>query len=541
MKSWSIKTKLIAIILTTIVGLLVVFSFVLIDKRKTMVDDRNAKVQNLVQIAHQIVNNYYEGASIRSQYGEDEAKSFALLELRKLRYGKDDYFWINDLNYTMVMHPFKPELETTNVQKVKDSNGELLFEKFVTLATSKKEGFVSYYWPMPGKDKGVEKTSYIKLFEPWGWIIGTGVYLDDVNEAFYNSLIKLIAGGLVISMIIILPLIYLRIDLLNLLGGEPKLAVETTKRIAVGDLKEDIPDPKGESLLHYMNEMQTQLRSIIKTVNRETYTVLNCSRDLLDASVATYERSEKQNEAAQAIASSVEQMAVSISHIADNTKEGLHIVETSIDISNNGRAVIKDTSSGIEKLTEAVYNSSVTIKQLKDSIDNIDTVVKTIKDIAEKTNLLALNAAIEAARAGEYGRGFAVVADEVKKLSEMTRTSTTEITQIVTTIQKETLDVVTKMDTSVEYAKIGLSQSKQLDNAIQKILDQTNQVAEIMASINDSIQEQSTVGNDIASRIETIAHMVDENAIEVSKTKQSATQLKDLSQHLRDTVTFFKL
>ncbi len=163
---------------------------------------RQQELKGLIETAVSLVNDQY-AQSKSGAISETEAKSRAAAEIGKLRYQGDNYFWINDLHPTMVMHPTRPDLNGKDLTAIKDPNGFALFVAFAKIAQGQGGGFVDYMWPKPGFDKPVQKTSYVTLFSPWGWVIGTGVYNDDIVAEHDHALRTAAGTGVPIVLLVI--------------------------------------------------------------------------------------------------------------------------------------------------------------------------------------------------------------------------------------------------------------------------------------------------------------------------------------------------
>jgi methyl-accepting chemotaxis protein len=231
----SLNGRLVATILATLFALAALFAGVLYTERSLLLQDRQEKVRSLVEAAVGVVA-FYETEARAGKLPLEVAQTAALATVRMMRYDNSEYFWINDLSPRILMHPVKPELDGQDMSTLKDPNGKLLFNEFVAVVKKDGKGFVDYYWPKPGAQDPVAKISYVAGFAPWGWIIGSGIYLDDVNRIFRDEAMKFLLWGLIVASIIALPLILLRANLLRLLGGDPQVAVAAARRIAAGDL-----------------------------------------------------------------------------------------------------------------------------------------------------------------------------------------------------------------------------------------------------------------------------------------------------------------
>ncbi len=540
-KGLTLRTKLLAMTAVTIAALGVLFFVLLVNEKSQMLEDRQAKVRNLVEVAHATAA-HFEKSARDGQISMDDAKQRAAAAIRNMRYDKVEYFWINDLQDLMVMHPIKPELEGKKLDQLKDKNGKLLFLEFNKVVNAKGAGFVDYLWPKPGSDEGVPKISYVMGFAPWGWVIGSGIYVDDVDAKFRADAVKLGIWGLLIGGFIAVSLLILSRNIIRTLGGDPSLASAITQRIASGDLATPVDCDANDktSLLANIRTMQETLRNMIASIVSNAEQVASAADQLLHASEAVADRASQQSDAASSMAASVEEMAVSIDRVRENAAEAHGISQTAGSLSQEGASVIHHAASEMRKISEAVQSSSQIVEELGRQSDQITSIVNTIKEIADQTNLLALNAAIEAARAGEQGRGFAVVADEVRKLAERTSLSTTEIAGMVSKIQTGTRNAVDSMQAGVEQVTNGVALANQAGESINQIRDGASRVTDVVNGISESIAEQSTAGNEIAQKLETIAQMSEESALAVRQTSDAARHLQSLSASLHQTVARFR-
>ena len=251
--------------------------------------------------------------------------------------------------------------------------------------------------------------------------------------------------------------------------------------------------------------------------------------------------SEFQSEAANAMASAVEKMTVSIDQIAENAGEVRRVSDHSTSLAGEGGKIVRHVVDDMVKTNQAVMNTAQTVQELGVQSDQIQSVVKVIKEIADQTNLLALNAAIEAARAGEQGRGFAVVADEVRKLAERTGRSTQEIAEMIAKIRASTGNAIAEMVATVEMVKAGSLLAEKAGDSIVEINGGVARVLDGVEDISSSIQEQSLASREIAINVEKVAQMSGENSEAVKDVFGSVENLETLSRALEQSVKHFQI
>jgi methyl-accepting chemotaxis protein len=542
MSKMTLRSKLNGLIAVTVLGLCILSTIVLIGERNQLLVDRQEKVRNLVEAAQAAVG-HYEKQAAGGKLSQDEAKKQAADAVRSMRYNKDDYFWINDQNAVIVMHPIRPELDGKDLSDFKDKNGKRIFTEFARTVKTSGAGFVDYVWPKPGFKEEVPKISYVKGSESWGWVIGSGIYIDDVDALFWRNALKLLGWIVLIGGGIAVALTLIARNVVKTIGGDPLDVSWITQRIATGDLSSEVVCTPGDttSVLAGMKEMQRTLRAMIGDITRGSEQLSTASEQLLKASEEVARRSQQQSESASSMAAAVEEMTVSIDQVGENAREAHHISVHSGDLSNQGTQVIQKAAAEMNSIAGTVRASSSIIEDLGRQSDQITSIVNTIREIADQTNLLALNAAIEAARAGEQGRGFAVVADEVRKLAERTSRATTEIAGMVETIQRGTHNAVDSMEDGVKQAGLGVELAGQAEVSITEIRDGAQRVMQVVNNISEAIREQGTASRDIAKNIEHIAQMSEESARAVNETAEAARHLQRLSSSLSISVSRFKL
>lgn len=267
-----IQTKTKLLMLVALVGVAVSIVVSLYNLRHNLLEDRKQKVRNVVETVHGMVA-YYHAEQLAGHLDEAAAQKIAMSVVKKLRYDQNEYFWINDMQNRMVMHPIKPSMDGTDLSGLKDAKGKAFFGEFIDIVKKSGSGFTDYYWPKPGSDQPVPKLSFVRGFEPWGWVIGTGIYLEDVDqEMIAQSKVQALIALLIFAL-----LIPFAVSLSRDLSRSIKLVVEATDKLAEGDFDHcNVAVLKNEmgDILNSTLRVQGSLQSMRASVNQLTEAAL---------------------------------------------------------------------------------------------------------------------------------------------------------------------------------------------------------------------------------------------------------------------------
>lgn len=357
-----------------------------------------------------------------------------------------------------------------------------------------------------------------------------------IQQASLGSLIALIGG--------VLLAVGFALWIANRIAQRLNGAVSIAQRIAAGDLltttTASTRDEVGQ-LITAMNSMRLALFQAITNIRHNAETLAQESRQLNQVASTMRASTDLQSEAATSIAANIEELTVSINHIADITQESAALAGKSDEQATLGRQTTDALQSQVEQIAGTIDNTAQQISRLETESEQIAQIVTVIRDIAEQTNLLALNAAIEAARAGESGRGFAVVADEVRKLSERTANSTQEITAVVSSIRQVVQGVVHDIQSGVALSHQGLEKAQQSGAAIADMHEMAIKLSALVKDIDWALREQSTAATDVAQRVEKISTMAQETNDASQTSAQAADELSQIAEQMRSAVANFKV
>lgn len=499
-------------------------------------EEREAGIRQVVDIAFNLMREYDERIQ-KGEFSEAEGKKRYIDRINKMRYNKDDYFWVNDMNPRMVFHPIKKELNGKDLSENKDPNGKKIFVEMVKVCTQSGEGFVAYEWPKPGFEKPVPKISFVRVYKPWGWMVGSGVYIDDI-EVHVNQARIGVLGGMLTAILVALGLGFV-------VGGLYKKSLsEVVQKMDNAELNTQFNSNRKDEI----GALQRSFDNFVKNI-RETLVQVSDSSAAVSQATSEIKRSteelaagsQQQSSQAREVATAVAEMTSTISENSKNANVTTATARQAKEAAVSGGNVVKDTISGMKEIADVVIRSAETVRTLGRSSDQIGEIVSVINDIADQTNLLALNAAIEAARAGDQGRGFAVVADEVRKLAERTTKATKEIETMIRNIQTETKHAVNSMEVGTKKVNDGITLADKAGESLQEIVTVSQDVTDMVVQIATASAAQTSASEQINRNIEGINSVAQESSKGAQEIARTAETLNHLTAQLEELLDQFHL
>ncbi|MCK6405134.1 MAG: methyl-accepting chemotaxis protein [Rhodocyclaceae bacterium] len=393
------------------------------------------------------------------------------------------------------------------------------------------------------KDTGGWKTVQ-REFAPWGFTAVASYPVAEAEAVSRERMVSIIvAGVLACAVLIAMMSILLQRLVLTPLGGEPSAAAEAAARIAAGDLASEVATRPGDtqSMMAAIARMREALRGMVASILQGAAALNTAAENLVTMSDRVSDGVGQQNDATASIAATLEEITVSIRHVADSAQLANEMARTAGDLSSEGNRSVGEVVSAMQRSAESVNESAAVIDRLGEASRKITAIVNVIKEIADQTNLLALNAAIEAARAGEAGRGFAVVADEVRKLAERTALSTQEITAMIGDIQSSTSLAISGIDDGAELVNGSVERATVAGESMRSIHEATERVVNAVGEISLALKEQSSASEIISRNVEQVANMNESNTSAVRNVVDDAHQLQALAAQLKQTVGSFRV
>jgi methyl-accepting chemotaxis protein len=516
-----------------------------------LIEDRKGKVQDVVLLARQAIEVNYQ-ASQKAGLSEAESLERGKALLRTLRFGKDDYIYAFNSQGVLQVNP-NPKVEGKNLYDTADSDGVYFIRDQIALAAN-GGGVMRYRFPRAGGGDPVPKMSYVVEFKPYGWIVGAGIYIDDVYAIFWAQTLQvgmlvglalLLMGGLffLLGRSIVNPINAMTAAMRKIAGGETSTAIPAQER-------HDEVGAMAQSVQVFKDNMieATRLRGeqdVLKAqADAERKLLLTRMADdfesgvrvSLDTLAGAATEMQATSKSMSATAGEASHQATTVAVVAEQASANVQTVaaateELSSSVSEIGRQVTESTQIAGQAVAEA-NRTNVTVQGLSAAAQKIGDVVKLISDIASQTNLLALNATIEAARAGEAGRGFAVVANEVKSLASQTAKATDEISAQVSAMQGATADAVQ----AIESIGRTIGAINEIASAISVAVEQQGAATREIAR---SVQEAAQGTGQVSSNISGVNQSADKTGAAANKVLSSAEQLSGQASTLRADVDRF--
>ena len=541
LRSLPINRRLWLILLFAIAMLILQGALLLKQINTDLYTAKAEKTKHLVQNATSVLQHYQKleaAGSLTREQAQKQAKE----AVRSLRYDGQEYFWINDQTPAMVMHPIKPQLEGQNLSGFKDPSGKLLYNEVVEITNRQGAGQVDYIWARAEGSTPEPKMSYVELFKPWGWITGSGVYVDDLQAEFQSQATK----AVVIALVIIVLVAALIVMIMRSITLPLQQSVNAMANIASGegDLTRTLDTQGGDelsALAHHFNAFTAKLRLVIQQSLDSAGQLDVAARDLGQVAGQAQQHSEQQSQQMELVATAINEVTYGVQDVAKNAENASSEVQTAEDQALHGQQNIESSLRQINELSSTIDQAVTVIQALAQESTQIGSVLEVIRSIAEQTNLLALNAAIEAARAGEQGRGFAVVADEVRLLAQRTQKSTAEIQTMIERLQGNSEAAVKVINESSKASQLTIEQASQAGASLAQIASGLRNLSGLNASIASATLQQSHVVEDINQNVTQAASLAHNNAMAAQQSSDAGQHLGQLAAQLNKTLGQFRV
>ena len=481
--------------------------------RAVRTEQTQLDLRHATEVANSIVKEFAQQAASGS-ITQDQAKESALNAIRGIRFGDNGYFSVFDSQAKVLVHPIKPEFVGKTMMEFKDPNGVYLYRELIDVGKRQGAGYANYSFAKPGSNEILPKMSYVSVYQPWDWFIVTGVYIDDINAAFYSSLGWSLGVLAVIAVVLSIVVARLNRGILRSMGGEPAYAAEVANQIADNNLTVDVATAVDDrsSLMYSMARMRAQLLAAIDSVKTSANAIASASREIAVGNTDLSSRTEQQAASLEETAASMEELTAAVKHNSENARQASGLAGTARDVAKEGTTIVGDVVG--------------TMSEIEQSSNKIAEIIAMIEGVAFQTNILALNAAVEAARAGEQGRGFAVVAGEVRSLAQRSSTASKEIRELI--------------EASSARVHAGTQLVGRAGETMTKISSAIEKVTDIMDEIASASNEQSRGIEQVNQAISQMDEVTQQNAALVEQAAAAAGSLQDQAETLRSTMAVFK-
>ncbi|MBX9703983.1 MAG: cache domain-containing protein [Silvanigrellaceae bacterium] len=515
-----IKNNLRSMIVSAIISfvaalpLILVFVFVTLPIfEEQITKDKKSGIQSVLTSVYGIFSSYQEKVN-KKILTLEEAQNQAKEQIRSLRYGSNDYFFIVDTNKVIVMHPFKPEFEKKDSSDIKDPNNFAVFAEVATRGSKNGEGFVEYEWPRGDEKKPIAKISFYKLYKPWNWVISTGVYVDDIEKATFKAIIT------------------------NLIWFSIAILFSLAISLFFG--------------IRHLQKLIIPIQNIIIHLSQESQDIQENSEQVSRASDALAQTSFQHSSAIQETAAAVTELSQMAARTAENAHKSTLAAQETKHQAAQGQNAIKEMVEAIahisqsnEYVMKAIEKNNENILSLSKIMEDIQSKTQVINSIVFQTKLLSFNASVESARAGEAGKGFSVVASEIGKLAEMSGNSAKEISSIIE-ISKETVkkiaeeaqaNISSQIDENKKQLQIGHHVVAKCRSVLDEVFGKATESTEMINEISIAGREQQTGIQEISKAMETVEQLTKSDMVQLEATSQSAKNLQQRVTALNELVS----
>jgi methyl-accepting chemotaxis protein len=574
-----ISYRLLIIVIVGALGLTIFASVSLSSLHDALVAERAAKTREHTEVAQAMVQGIARDWA-KAGRSRAEAQQTAMSALRSMRYAGDQYFWVTDMSGVMLMHPAEPALVGTSVMQLNSATGAKIFGDMIDVVRKNGGGFYQYMWRTQNDPAPRTKITYVAGIPEWNWVVGTGVYIDDINAIFWKLTLRLCAMGaglLVLSLLVALlvtrsvvrPLSRVKDNMGELAQGRLDLEIPGAERqdeigsmvralgaiqsnlgetaaiadrIAQGDLTVAVkPLSEWDRLGNALKSMLEQLRHLVSDTTQASGAVHVGASSIAESVEQMSAAATQLSSSVSEIAATMEELSASSSQITEHSSAVVDIANMTWESSQKGALAMEHLSAKMESIHEENQNSLSEIIELGRTSKEIGRVMTIINTIADQTKLIAFNAALEAASAGDAGRRFGVVAAEIRRLADSVTESTGEIESRVSQIQDSINRLVINSEKGAVSIVEGKASAVNAADRLGEMVEAARKTSVSAQQISLSTQQQKTAAGQVVIALKEIADSTVQTAASMNELTDVSRNLQGLSSELESQVGRFQL
>jgi methyl-accepting chemotaxis protein len=513
LKDWGFFYKIFGIVLLSVFTIVLIISFYILPAmRHHMLEEKEMAVKKVIEIGASIIS-FYENEAAASKMTVAEAQEKALNELASVRYGDNDYYWVNDMNSRIVMHGAKPKLNGKDMSSFEDPSGKKIFNEFVKIANEKGQGFLEYLWPKPGHDKPVTKISYIKLIGKWGWVLGSGIYVDDIDTE-YAAISKEIYFLLSIVVVVLLVITYY---FAKKIVAPISVLKTAARRVAVGDVDFNVSSSANDEI----GELEKAFGLMIINIKEQAAAANEIANGNFDINVNPKSDKDILSSSLIKVARVIKGLVVDLNELTDAALDG-ELNKRADSLKYQGRyseiikgfnktldAVILPINEGSETLA-LMSRGDLTVRMngdykgdhqlLKNSINGLgDSLSNLIKEVYDSVNASANTSA-------EISASTEKMASGASEQSSQTNDVAAAVEQMTKTI----IETTRNASNAAEIAREAGSIAGVGGSVVKETVEGMNKIAEVVAHSAETVEKLGKNSDQIGEIIQVIEDIADQ-------------------------------